>query len=891
MERFIILLYVAGSILLLTAGPGAARESAAATIVPHESRISDRDARLALARILSYDEATIRDSLTEYRMLLAQSSDDIEVMLETAQVLLRLKMSAEAAVMLTGIHRRDPSNPTVLAAMADIECGRGHAKACRGLYLDALRAAGDRPDLKLRFADRMNTWGDFYKAESLYREHIAGHPADRETALKLARTLASSQRYEESEDIYRALIKSGYKDAAVFTGLAGTRLLEKDFTGSERYAKEALDIAPENTEAARILAESFVSSGKYEDARKIYEKMTAQPGMETTGLINTGKTYLKENNAPEARRYFEKVQVMDPGNIAARFYENWPGTVRSPAFLSSVMHQEGLSAADLSEWADLYASHGFLDEAIQCLREALIRDPAYFPASASLAGILGADHRYDESVGLYRALLRDFPDDSKILIGLARVLAWSRHYDESIALYRKIIGLNPLDPVPRREMARTAMWAKNPSLAMETYEDALSNISGTKPSVVPTGGKEKEADELSQPGQRLYRSIYLEKEAKKLAYNRRFTQSLPVYDALIEENPGNEEALFDRGQVACALGLCDLEGRAYEKLLAIDPLHSLAGLSLDRQRSRANPSARFDYSYWNEEGRGDLARITRNRFDTTVDLPVQCRYHFFLKGHRWLEQPDFDHNTYGANGFSVGFAGVFNPFVKGEAAWTHKKYDSTDLSDRDAGYGTLWFNVHDSLRLGVGYARTDELYNYFGIRQGIQADRVFVSFQSDITRKLEVSGKAEYTGYTDSNSGSFFGLSAGYALTDHPRIFKVAMSGEFRNTLHDNEYVYLNGLLTDIVHPYWAPRDYTAGSIIFEWYHDLSKLFICGAEQHYYDLKASFGTDSENNPYAKIEGEWNYEFMKHWLIGIRGMIHTSPEWDATGAWALLRYRF
>jgi len=183
------------------------------------------------------------------------------------------------------------------------------------------------------------------------------------------------------------------------------------------------------------------------------------------------------------------------------------------------------------------------------------------------------------------------------------------------------------------------------------------------------------------------------------------------------------------------------------------------------------------------------------------------------------------------------------------------------------------------------------LYNYFGIEEGIQADRLWAGFQSDITRRLDVGGKAEYIRYTDSNSGTFLGLSAGYAATDHPRIFKISASGEFRNTRHDNEYVYQNGLLTNIVHPYWAPRDYAAASIIFEWYHDLSRLFFCGAEQHFYDLKASFGTDSENNPYAKMEGEWNYEFARHWLVGIKGMVHSSPQWNATGAWAQLRYRF
>ncbi|MDD3846581.1 MAG: tetratricopeptide repeat protein [Syntrophorhabdaceae bacterium] len=885
MKGLLLLLLLVTSVLF-AAGPGAADQTV--TIVPPEGRVSDREARLALARMLSYEDDTLRASLADYRLLLKQSPEDAVIGMETAQVLLRLGMDAEAGVLLRGVYARDPGNWQAGAALADIECSRGHAKTCRELYLDVLQRSGQKPDLRLRFADRMNIWGDFYKARYIYGEHLARRPDDWEVGLKLARAFASSQRYEEAEGICRSLV-ANRKDASVLAALAAMKLFEKDFQAGELYAREALAIDPGSKEAADALGEALMFTGRYAEARSVYERTARQSGESAQTLVDIGRTFLKENRAIEARIYFKKALAAEPGNIAARFYDNSPNGIRSKAFFSSIVNDTGLSAAGLSQWADLYLSHGLFPEAIECLREALRRDPEYFPASISLAQVLGTHKQYEGSVRLYKDLAAQFPDDSKILIGLARVLAWSRRYDESMALYRHIIGLDPADPVPRREMARTAMWAKKPLLAIETYDAALSATGEdmTRPS---GASKEKDGGEAFSR-QRIHRSIYLEREAKRLAYNKRFTQSLPVYETLIDENPGNEEALFDKAQVACALGLCGLERKTYEKLLAIDPLHSLAGDGLDRLRSRSNPSARFDYSYWNEEGRGDLARITRNRFDVTFDVPVHCQYHLFLKGHRWLEAPDLDHATYGASGVSVGFAGAFNPFMRAEGSITHKRYDSRTLGSKDTGHGTLWFNVNDRVRLGAGYARTDELYNYFGIIQGVQADRAFVAFQGDITRKLEVSGKMEYIGYNDSNSGSFLGLAAGYAVTDHPRTFKVSLSGEMRNTRHNNEYIYQGEVLADIIHPYWTPRDYLAGSVILEWRHDLSKLFICGAEQHYYDLKASFGTDSENNPYAKIEGEWSWEFMKHWLLGIKGMAHTSPEWNATGAWTWLRYRF
>jgi len=163
--------------------------------------------------------------------------------------------------------------------------------------------------------------------------------------------------------------------------------------------------------------------------------------------------------------------------------------------------------------------------------------------------------------------------------------------------------------------------------------------------------------------------------------------------------------------------------------------------------------------------------------------------------------------------------------------------------------------------------------------------------RSDITRKLEINGKARFLTYNDSNSGQHHFLSAGYAVTDHPRIFKVTLTGEYRDTKNENIYVYNGNNLVNIIHPYWAPQNYTGTGITFEWRHDYSKLFFCGNELGFYDIKVSFGTDSENNPAAKIEAELHHEFYDHWTMSIKGMWHSSPKWSANGLWALLKYQF
>ncbi len=114
----------------------------------------------------------------------------------------------------------------------------------------------------------------------------------------------------------------------------------------------------------------------------------------------------------------------------------------------------------------------------------------------------------------------------------------------------------------------------------------------------------------------------------------------------------------------------------------------------------------------------------------------------------------------------------------------------------------MWFNIYDHVKVGGGYARTDEIYNYFSLEQGIQADRLWIGAQKDFNRKLNMNARAEYINYNDSNSGTYLGMAVGYGLTEHPRLFKVILSGEYRNTKHNNVYFYdQSGNVTNIIHP------------------------------------------------------------------------------------------
>ncbi len=909
-------------------------------LIPEDKWITDIDARLALARVLAYDDATLNESLNEYRILRNQKPEDPLIRLEMARVLIRKGDTQEAVSLARSIQGASLNDPETLVALADLEGGLGHAERCRDLYLEAIRLS-DRPEkIRLKLAERMNMWGDFYKAERIYEKHLNADPEDREAALQLAALLRSQERYAESEGIYNLFLLETPDSREILIGLSQLKRLEKNLDKGNEFVDRLLKLDPADPEALLLKADILFFQKRYEEALSIYSRLSKMKCCRVKGRIGMGKTYLEQGKDDLARGCFAEALQADPQDVEARYYAAGPDTAASDEFVNALLQDRGIPAMTLTKWASLYAAHGFNKIAIKCYEASLERDLDYFPAHIGLAEVLAIDHQYDLAVKQFELLSQTFPDNRKILIGWARALGWDRQYDESIALYDKIHRMAPADPVPQIEKARTAVWAKKMDAALDAYEALLAppvdeqlarslgpvaaesgnpeliaavhkltesadqgsvfqgfeafNKDLTKLKSALSTGTNSQIDAIRvrlYPSFAIQKAAYLERESKRLTWNRRPTRAMDAYEELLAVTPGNEEAIFDYAQLECALGLCNREEQTYRRLLDMDRLHSLAGKAMERLQIRRNPSLKLGQIYWSERGRDGLTEIDRYRTDLGVDVPIDCRFHLSLTGNHWIEHPSYTHDSYGANGFTLGASGVVNPCIKGEAGWTKKIYRDDEFQNTDTGYAHIYLNLKDYVEVGLGYDRTDELYNYFGIRQGIQADSWWLSLNSNITRRLEVLGQARYLSYNDDNDGRHYMLGAGYSFTDHPRIFKVALTGEYRNTRKQDVYHYVDGQLVDITHPYWTPHDYYAGAVTFEWYHDLSRLLFCGSQLHFYDLALAVGTDTEHNPSVEVRGGWHYEFLNHWTFSIKGLIHRSKLWDAEGAWADIKYQF
>ncbi|MDY6903479.1 MAG: hypothetical protein SWH61_02230 [Thermodesulfobacteriota bacterium] len=523
---------------------------------------------------------------------------------------------------------------------------------------------------------------------------------------------------------------------------------------------------------------------------------------------------------------------------------------------------------------------------------------------------------------------------------LARARAFQGDYDAAIDMYQRLCEENAADPGLVTEMARTAAWAGRMEMALSFYgilltppvdrrllEHLVPLVDGKAGGVlqqhmdilrkrVAKGSIWQEFADIQESRDRITASLDtnrarrfetimaslhpvfmiqrkagLERDAKQDAWEGRLLHARNEYAALLRLDPTNQEAAFDAGQVECRLGLCDLAADRYAAMIARGQDHSLVRRALTKMRVRHHPGLTSRYAYWRETGYGDLAGMRRHHYGLGGDVPVLCRMNIAVVAEQWREKGDFDDTAASASGGTVSFNGPINAWLDAAASWTLKDYSDDALDDKHLGRAEIRVNGYDYIQLGVGFSRENLPANTFALRRGIETDTWWLSASADPARRVNLAATLRRIDYSDDNKGVFHDMTLAYRFSDHPRTLKVMLTGVYRHTENDNRYVYAGNRLMTIIHPYWAPKDYTAGSVVVQWRHALSAPHFCGNDQHYYDIRIGGGSDSDSNPGGHVAATWHYEFNTRWTVELNGFLHLSEEWDATGLDGRLAFRF
>ena len=166
---------------------------------------------------------------------------------------------------------------------------------------------------------------------------------------------------------------------------------------------------------------------------------------------------------------------------------------------------------------------------------------------------------------------------------------------------------------------------------------------------------------------------------------------------------------------------------------------------------KEQPCALVNYNYWYENGYGQLAQIGRYEGIATIVYPVSCHEKFTLSQRYWDEHTFYDQGYHQAEGQTIGWENRFNMFTKATAAFTVKHYFRR-FGTTYTGFGDLWFDLCDWAKVGIGYTKKDEIFNYFNLTQMTQGDIWWTGLKTNPSHYIELYSLLENTQFNDRNN-------------------------------------------------------------------------------------------------------------------------------------------
>ena len=209
---------------------------------------------------------------------------------------------------------------------------------------------------------------------------------------------------------------------------------------SSTYASRYLTRNPANGAAHKILGLDYFMQAQRALAETELQQACELSPADSEARYYLGRVHFERQNLPAALESFRRVIVIDPGSV--RGYNHLGQTLEGlarfeearSAYKKSIELDQG--PGKKSEWACfnlgvLALKEGQAQEAIQWLKEALLRRPSWPEATVQLAAALGSVAHFEESRQLLEELLTVEPKNADAHYQLARLLLKMRRPEEA----------------------------------------------------------------------------------------------------------------------------------------------------------------------------------------------------------------------------------------------------------------------------------------------------------------------------------------------------------------------------------------------------------------------------------------------------------------------------
>ncbi|MFB3828572.1 MAG: tetratricopeptide repeat protein [Bryobacteraceae bacterium] len=381
----------------------------------HKRYPTDRSVRNHLVSALiaagKFDQANA--ALTE---ALKKNKKDVDALLQRGVIFSLASKFAEAEQDLLSVLQYDPQSPEARFHLARVYASRGEALRARQELGQALQARKEYLVARLALANLLLASQDAKGALELMNGAPEQQGRDIRVIAMRNRALAALGNFAEA----RKGVDEGLKLARIPVFLvqdAGLKMQKNDIAGARASLEQALQMNPEDTQAANMLMASYVAKKEapagIEKLRAYVSKRPASAAMQMV----LGNWLQQAGRSDEARAAFNAAKTAAPN----------------------------FAEADLS-LAKLDVMEGKADAARQRLTPLVASGKASPEAYRVLAAAEETAGNYTAAVNHYRKVLAASPENLTALNNLAYLLVeYTNQVDEGLRLAQKAAELAPND--------------------------------------------------------------------------------------------------------------------------------------------------------------------------------------------------------------------------------------------------------------------------------------------------------------------------------------------------------------------------------------------------------------------------------------------------------------
>ncbi len=300
--------------------------------------------------------------------------------------------------------------------------------------------------------------------EAFYNRVLLLDPKNVQARFQLAEFYRQGGRYVQAEAEYSRVVEADPSFVAAWVGRGDNAMAMQLYGRAAEFYAKALELQPGSLSLRLKLADAYIQTRKFAEARPILEEVLKAQADNASALTLMGDLLVAEGNPAGAVDYYTRAWQRSPtAAVQLKLAQALAAAGRTQEALrqfQDLVQRSPYDAKARLGYADMLFAQGQREKALEeyqnalrfaadvetrekAARQIVAINPNDIATRFRLAGYLREQYKYDGAIAQYEAILSLDPRNIDALIGLGDCYVPKTQYDRALEYYNRALALAP----------------------------------------------------------------------------------------------------------------------------------------------------------------------------------------------------------------------------------------------------------------------------------------------------------------------------------------------------------------------------------------------------------------------------------------------------------------